>query len=202
MSSLSLQATGFVLQKYPPADRFQQVLVFSPEQGLLHCFQRISSKQPVGVVDLFDELAATFTSTNEGRTWFFKETRVVRRFSGIGLNFGALQEASAFVTLLARTPMHEESRGAVAGLLGTALQSWSDGARADIVSIKALYTFARNEGYPVKEDWAAGLRGSDHDLARELLNQPLAAVANADVDATQRLLESLRRYLRGHHELE
>lgn len=202
MPGLQLQVSGFVLQKFPPTDRFQQFVLFSAEQGLLHCFQRLSSKQPVAALDLFDEVGGSLTSSNQGHTWFFSETRVLRRFNGIALNFAALQEASAFVALLARTPVHEESRAAVIRLLGVALESWSNGARADIVALKTYYTFARDEGYPVKEDWAAGLRGSDHDLARELLNQPLAAVVNADADQTARLLESLRRYLRGHHEIE
>jgi recombinational DNA repair protein (RecF pathway) len=191
-----LQTAGFVLQKPPAEDRYQQVLVFSADQGHLRCFQRLSSRQPAAPLDLFDELAATLTSSNQGRTWFFSEVRVVRRFAGIGLSFAALREASAFATLLARNAMHEDSRDAAYALLGTALQAWSEGARPDIVSLKALYSFARAEGYPVKEEWAAGLRGSDRENVRRLLNEPLAAVAETDPDAVARLLERLRRYLR------
>ena len=192
---------GFVLQKPPPEDRFQQVLVFSAEQGHLRCFQRLSSRQPLAALDLFDEVAGTLTSSNQGRTWFFSEVRVQRRFAGIGLSFAALSEASAFVTLLARNATHEDSRAAAYALLGTALQAWSEGARPEIVSLKALYSFARAEGYPVREDWAAGLRGSDLDNARLFLNEPLATLGAADPDSVARLLESLRRYLRGHTDI-
>lgn len=191
-----MQTAGFVLQKPPAEDRYQQVLVFSADQGHLRCFQRLSSRQPAVALDLFDEVAGTLTSSNQGRTWFFSEVRVQRRFAGIGLSFAALREASAFATLLARNAMHEDSRGAAYALLGTALQAWAAGARPDIVSLKALYSFARAEGYPVKEEWAAGLRGSDRENVRCLLNEPLAAVAGIDPDAVDRLLERLRRYLR------
>ena len=201
MAGQSLQTTGFVLQKPPAQDRHQQVLLFSAEGGQLLCFQRLSSRQPAVPLDLFDEVAATLTSTNQGRTWFFGEVRVQRRFAGIGLSFAALQEASAFARVLTRNQVHEESRPAVLALLGTALQAWSDGRRADAVALKALYTFARDEGYPVKEDWAASLRGSDLENARRVLNEPLAALAAIDADSVARLLESLRRYLRGHAEL-
>ncbi len=201
MAGQSLQTTGFVLQKPPAQDRHQQVLLFSPEGGQMLCFQRLSSRQPAVALDLFDEVAATLTSTNQGRTWFFGEVRVVRRFAGIGLSFAALTEASVFATLLARNPVHEESRAAVLALLGTALQAWSDGRRADAVALKALYTFARDEGYPVKEEWAAGLRGSDLEYARRVLNEPLAALDGIAADSVARLRESLRRYLRGGAEL-
>ena len=195
-----MQTAGFVLQKPPAEDRYQQVLVFSADQGHLRCFQRLSSRQPAVALDLFDEVAGTLTSSNQGRTWFFSEVRVQRRFAGIGLSFAALREASAFATLLARNAMHEDSRGAAYALLGTALQAWSEGARPDIVSLKALYSFARAEGYPVKEEWAAGLRGSDRENVRCLLNEPLAALDAIEADSVVRLLDSLRRYLRGQAE--
>ena len=201
MAGQTLQTTGFILQKPPAEDRHQQVLLLSADGGHLLCFQRLSSRQPAVPLDLFDEVAATLTSTNQGRTWFFSEVRVVRRFSGIGLSFAALREASAFAALLARNPVNEESRAAVLALLGTALQAWADGRRADAVALKALYSFARDEGYPVKEDWAAGLRGSDRDNARRVLNEPLVSLADIDADSVERLLESLRRYLRGHTDI-
>ncbi len=201
MAGQTLQTTGFILQKPPPEDRHQQVQLFSREQGHLLCFQRLSSRQPAVALDLFDEVAATLTSSNQGRTWFFGEVQVLRRFAGIGLSFAALQEASAFAALLSRNPVHEEGRGAVLALLGTALQAWNDGRRADVVALKALYSFGRDEGYPVKEEWAAGLRGSDREHARRLLNEPLAALAATDADAVERLLESLRRYLRGYSDI-
>ena len=201
MAGQSLQTSGFVLQKPPAQDRFQQVLLLSPDGGQMLCFQRLASRQPAVALDLFDEVAGTLTSTNQGRTWFFGEVRVVRRFAGIGLSFAALTEASAFANLLVRNPVHEEGRAAVLALLGTALQAWNDGRRADAVALKALYTFGRDEGYPVKEEWAAQLRGSDLENARRVLNEPLAALDGIESDSVARLLESLRRYLRGHAEL-
>ncbi|HLP03068.1 MAG TPA: hypothetical protein VK163_13655 [Opitutaceae bacterium] len=201
MAGQTLQTTGFVLQRPPAEDRHQQVLLLSAEAGQLLCFQRLSSRQPAVSLDLFDEVAATLTSSNQGRTWFFGEVRVLRRFAGIGLSFAALKEASAFATLLTRNQVHEESRAAVITLLGTALQAWNDGRRADAVALKALYSFARSEGYPVKEDWAASLRGSDRDNVRRVINEPLAELGATDADSVARLLESLRRYLRGNAEL-
>jgi hypothetical protein len=149
-------------------------------------------------VDLFDEVAATLSSSNQGRTWFVGEIRILRRFAGIGLSFPALREASLLANLVARNPVPDESRGCVLALLRLALGAWDEGRRADAVAIKALYSFARDEGYPVREDWAAGLRGSDRDNARRLINEPLASLADVEPESVERLLESLRRYLRGH----
>lgn len=201
MPGLSLQVQGFVLEKPPRGDRFQPLALFSPEHGLLRCYQRISLRNPGPAVDLFDELSGTLTSSNQGRTWFFKELHVDQRHPGIGLRFEALAEASAFATLIVRNPVHEEGRTGICRLMQEALAALETGAPPAIVGLKALYSFARNEGYPVKEEWLAGLRGSDREHAIALLHTPLAAIAGEHADHAPRILTKFRRYLKESTEL-
>jgi hypothetical protein len=198
---LSLQVQGFVLEKSPRGDRFQPLALFSPEQGLLRCYQRISLRNPGPAIDLFDELSATLTSSNQGHTWFFKELHVDHRHPGIGLRFEALAEASALAALIVRNPVHEEGRARICRLLRETLGALETGAPAAIVGLKALYSFARDEGYPVKEEWLAGLRGSEREHAVALLHTPIASIDADLADHAPRILARLRRYLKESTEL-
>ncbi len=202
MPAQSLQADVFILLKRPPADAFQTFHAFSAEHGALVVLQRIAKKSAstATALDLFDEAALLLESSNQGRTWFVKEARVTTRPTGIGRSYDALRLASTLAALIARNPVHEESRAAVAALLRGALEAFASGARPDIVYFKSLYRFARDEGYPLKQQWFPTLPAADRADVATLLNQPLAA-QSATPAAVARLQRRLEEYLRGHTEI-
>jgi hypothetical protein len=68
------------------------------------------------------------------------------------------------------------------------------------VHLKALYRFARVEGYPVKEDWWQSLPLEQRQAAVETLNVPLRKLVQ-DECATAEILESLRLWLNAETEL-
>jgi len=201
----SLTTDAFVLLKRPPADAFQSFTVFSAEHGILPVLQRVAKKSAstVAALDLFDEASLVLDSSNQGRTWFVKETRLLARPTGIGRSYEALQLASEFSALLARNPVHEDSRGAVATLLRTALAAFATGLRPDVVFFKSLYCFARDEGYPVKQQWLPTLPKDFRVAAERLLRTPLNELDNpAGGDSMSHLLRRrLGDYLRRHTEI-
>ncbi len=202
MPGLPLQTDAFVLSKRPPADTFQTFNVFSAEHGALLILQRLAKKSAGTAValDLFDEASLLLESSNQGRTWFVKETRLVTRHPDLGRSYETLVAASALASLVARNPVPEESRLAVASLLRTALAALATGARPDIVYLKSLYCFARDEGYPLKQQWFPLLPAADRATVAPLLNRPLSdqTAPPAVVHALQRDLEN---YLRGHTDI-
>ena len=202
MPGLPLQTDAFVLSKRPPADTFQTFNVFSAEHGALLILQRLAKKSAGTAValDLFDEASLLLESSNQGRTWFVKETRLVTRHPDLGRSYETLVAASALASLVARNPVPEESRLAVATLLRTALAALATGARPDIVYLKSLYCFARDEGYPLKQQWFPLLPAADRATVAPLLNRPLSdqTAPPAVVHALQRDLEN---YLRGHTDI-
>ena len=202
MPAQLLQTEAFVLLKQPPADSFQTFTVFSAEHGPLLALQRVAKKSATTTValDLFDEVALMLESSNQGRTWFIKEARLVRRHGDIGRSYEALRQASALAALVARNPGDEASRGAVAELLRTAFAAFGAGGRPDVVFFKSLYRFARDEGYPLKEQWFPTLPSADRAAVVTLLNRPLAEQV-ATVEAVARLQRRLEEYLRGHTEI-
>ncbi len=204
MPGQQLQTSAFILAKQPSgADKFEQLTAFSGEHGVLHCLIRTPQSNPAplarrgsaprsdGWLDLFDEAELWLESSNQGRTWFIKEHRSIQRHSGIGRSYETLQSAAAFTKLLARNPVSDESRVVVADLLRSSFAALAAGGRPDIVWLKTLYSFLRDEGYPVKQQWWPQLPAADRDTAAQLLNQPLAAqtTGTGTVALITRLLE-------------
>jgi len=200
--ALPLQTDAFVLLKRPASDKFQGFTVFSAEHGLALVLQRTSknASATAPVLDLFDEVALALESSNQGQTWFVKEARLLHRPTEIGRSYEALRLASALASLVARNPAPEESRAGIAQLLRQAFAAFAAGTRPDVVWLKSLYRFARDEGYPVREDWFAKLPPADRDGVAGVLNRPLTE-QTAKLPAVARLTQRLEAYLRLHTEI-
>ena len=202
MPAPTLQTDAFVLSKRPPADSFQTFTAFSADHGALLILQRVAQKSAAAAIalDLFDEASLLLESSNQGRTWFVKDLRLLVRHADLGRSYETLVAASALASLVARNPVSEESRLAVAGLLRTAFAALAAGARPDIVYFKSLFCFARDEGYPLKQQWFPLLPDADRADVAPLLNRPLSA-QTAPPATVHHLQRSLEHYLRGHTEV-
>jgi hypothetical protein len=201
----SLNTDAFVLLKRPPKEAFQTLTLFSGEHGALTVLQRVAKKSATTAValDLFDEASLLLESSNQARTWFVKEARVLARPSNLARHYEALEFASEFATLIARNPVHEDSRAAVATLLRTAFAAFATGVRPDAVFFKSLYCFARDEGYPVKQQWLVTLPKELRVEADHLLRTPLAGLDQSKIEnpKSKILIRRLADYLRGHTEI-
>lgn len=205
MARITLTTDVFVLLRRPStSDAFQVISVFSEAQGALLVLQRISkSKRPgsAGVtLDLFSEAGLVLESSNEGRTWFVRDARVLRSGAGIGKNYEALKCASEFAALVAQNTVPEESRAKVYALLRQAFEAFAGAPRPDVAYMKCLYCFARDEGYPVRQQWVASLPAAERELVAELLNKPLSE-QSAGAEEVAGLRARLEDYLRAHTEI-
>ncbi len=202
MPAQSLQTEAFVLLKRLPGEAFQTFTLFSAEHGALLALQRVARKSGSSTLalDLFDEVALMLESSNQGRTWFIQEARLITRPADIGRTYEALRLASALATLVARNTVEEGSRASVAVLLRGAFAAFAAGVRPDVVYFKSLYRFARDEGYPLKQQWFPTLPPADRADVATLLNRPLAE-QTADAPTVVRLQRRLEDYLRGHTEV-
>lgn len=206
-----IQTTAVILAKLSSgSDSFEQLVVFSEEHGTLHCLRRVSgarksspgrsASSPAAPLDLFDEAELWLESSNQGRTWFIKEHRFITQRAGIGRSYETLRIAAALATLVTRNPVPDESRPPIAGLLRSSLNALAAGGRPDIVWLKSLYCFLRDEGYPVKQQWWRQLNASDRETAAQLLNLPLSA-QTADAAPVARLTRQLEDWVRRETEV-
>jgi hypothetical protein len=198
----TLTTDAFVIERRPPTDSFQTFLLFSAEHGNLLALQRVPRKSSSTHVspDLFDELTVMLESSNQGRSWFMKEVRVLTRRTGIGGSYDSLRFASALVAIVGRNPVHEESREAVGKLLRVALDSFAAGIRPDAVYLKSLYLFARDEGYPVKQEWLPSLGDSERVAAATVLNTKPAELS-VSAGEVAGIRDSLEAYLESSTEI-
>lgn len=202
MPGQTLTTEAFVIEKRPPSDAFQAFGLFSPEHGNLLALQRIPRK-PSGshvAADLFDEVGLMLESSNQGRTWFVRELRVQTRRAAIGRSYEALRFACALAAVVSRNHVHEESRHAVARLLRTGLDAFAASERPDVVYLKSLYLFARDEGYPVKQEWLPSLGADTLATAAAALNLPLNR-QEATAQEIARVRQSLEAYLAAHTDI-
>ena len=225
MAALTLNTEAIVLLKRPStSDSFQMFGMFSSEHGEMLVLQRVSKGSASGKganrgsggsgggvgapLDLFSEMALTLDSSNQGRTWFVKEARLIKSAEGIGRDYETLRRASEFAALIARNTIAAESRARVYALLQQVFAAFASeaqagrGGLADIIYIKAVYRFARDEGYPLKEQWFASLPPAERGQVSALINKPLAAQTTPPPPETVRILrEKLETYLRAQTEI-
>ena len=155
-----------------------------------------SRKDAAGAaLDLFNEVSLVLESSNQGATWFAREARVVRGAEGIGRNYEALQCASEFSALVAQNAVPGESRARVYALLRQAFGAFAGAPRPDAAFVKAVYCLARDEGYPVRQQWAASLCAAEREALAGLLGKPLPE-QTAGAETVARLRERLMRWLR------
>ncbi|HEX7632371.1 MAG TPA: hypothetical protein VF388_09575 [Lacunisphaera sp.] len=202
MPGQQLQTTAFILARQPSgSDSFEQLTAFATDHGVLPCLRRLSGKSSTAPLDLFDEAELWLESSNQGRTWFIKEHRLIRRHEGIGRSYEALRVASALGALLSRNPVPDDSREEVTEQVRTTFAALAGGGRPDIIWLKTLYCLLRDEGYPVKQQWWPQLLEADRDIAAQLLNQPLAG-QSTDTAAVARITKRLEDWVRAETEIK
>lgn len=155
MSGPTLATDALVLLRQPPGDAFQTFSAFTPEHGAIRLLQRIPKKTSAAhlALDLFDEVSLLLEGAPSGDAWFVKEARLLVRHAGIGRRYESLLQASSLANLAIRNPGSDESHAAIHALLRTAFAAFATSDRPDIVYLKSLYRFARDEGHPMKEHW-------------------------------------------------
>lgn len=193
-----------MLGKTPARETFHTLTLFAAELGGLRAHVRVSKKAGAVIsADLFDEGAFLLEGGTPGKGWFVREARLLQRFTGIGSSYASLRRASEFARLVAQNEVPEESRGKVYALLKTAFAAFGAGAPADVVYFKGVYSFARDEGYPLRQQWLPTLPHDLRENAQSMLAQPLSFFADPGSvpPSASILVDRLIFYLQGHTDL-
>lgn len=202
MGGQTLSTEALVLDKRVPTESFQGFTVFSPDHGPLMILQRVVRKPSAGQVslDLFDEGSFLLETSNQGHTWFVKEVRLLSRKPAIGRDYDTLRFACLVAQLVLRNPPAEDGRVRVYASVHRALEAFSTSDRPDIVNFKSHYRFARDEGYPLKQQWLPTLSATDQETAAALITRPVADL-ETPAPLVERLQHRLQDYLRNQTEI-
>ncbi len=187
---------GVVLRRENAGERHLRLTLLDPEHGLVLCLYKPASKSgsPTVTPDLFDRAEIFLSPGKDGEpAKFVREYRLIRRMSGLAADFTRLTQACRLANLLARNPHPHDSWPGLHTLAVEALEALATKPRPDAAYFKTLWRLARDEGWPVKEDFAQRLRPGERALAALLLATPLTELD--ETSAPRALTEGLSRDL-------
>ena len=194
---------GVVLSREESGEGSLRIRVFSSDEGLVLVYKRLASKRASGSLpDLFDEVELRLSRPRTGSdsVSFVSEWRLLTRRPELARGQSRLETASALSLLYQRNGAHLAEPAPAAKLLADALDSLVAGYSPVAIYLKALYRFARVEGFPVKEAWWQSLSLVQKQNAAEILNVPLRDLVQEEY-ATEEILESLKLWLNAETEL-
>lgn len=204
MASHVLQAEVLVLTRGEPRESCTPYEVLCVQQGVLRILQRRGKGSGGPTLDLFDKAFLELSGEGGQAPWFVKEVRIDKRHTGIAARYEALALASRFTTLLARNPLPDYGREKINELASNAVASFSNHPQlAEIVYLKACFSFAKDEGYPMRQQWLADLHGSLRDEAQTLLSSTLLTLETETWarPAAVKLIPRLEHYIREHTDI-
>jgi hypothetical protein len=203
MASPTRTLQGVVLSREESGEGSLRIRVFSSDEGLVLVYKRLASKRASGSLpDLFDDVELRLSRPRSGSdsVSFVSEWRPLIRRPELARGQSRLGTASALSLLYQRNGAHLAEPAPAAKLLADALDSLVAGYSPVAVYLKALYRFARVEGFPVKEAWWQSLSLVQKQNAAEILNIPLRDLVQENY-ATEEILESLKLWLNAETEL-
>lgn len=194
MPAAIVVSPALVLRLLPSGERYQRASLLSPERGVLHAMRRLSAKSDAFRIDLFEEIEAKLEFKPDGQASFLKDAQLLRRRAGLGASYAALEAASSISKLVLLNPPHEDQASDLYALASRALDALDRGASPPAALAKTLYSYCRDEGYPIREEWGRQLSPSESSLAKAVLNAPLAEIDAPEAEQ-RALLSSIQRYI-------
>lgn len=177
---------GCLLRKAESGESHFLLVFFMRERGLQMALMRKRSRSSALAhdPDLFDSGELVLEQKGESKPAFLKEFTPNLRFTQIARQYKALQAASRLTQFYEKNLFHMEHFEAAWELLHTALGSFSKNRQPAVTYLKALYVFAKLEGYPVREEWLGNQSSDNRSLINTIMRQPVDAIelepANVD----------------------
>lgn len=182
----------------PRGETYIAYRLLSQERGTVTGLVRRSSKpnkQPL--IDLFDEGEFRIELKPGSLSGFIKDAQIVRKRSLLARNYQAFESAARFSKTILANPAHEENVGGIFNLLSKGLDAWETRSNPRATYFKCLYLYCRQEGYPVKEEWAQGLPPNEKTFILEVLNRPLHELSE-NAEPMTHAIGKLEHYIRHH----
>lgn len=172
--------------------------LYTRHQGPLTVLVRRSSKPGKQLaIDLFDEGEFRFELKPGSYNGFLKDAQITRQRRKLAERYEAFEMAARLANVMLSNPVSTESIDDSFELLTKGLDSWENGMNPRATYLKCLYLYCRQEGYPVKEEWAARMPESERTFITKVLNQPLKSLQSEAAELKE-AIESLELYMEHH----
>ena len=188
---------GCILDRAEKGESMLCLSLLSPENGLLHIYQKLSRKHTSHTVDLFEEIEALIEPGKIPGQGFMKEHTTLCTRAPIAHQYETLQCASTFSGILLRNLQHTEEPDQVYALCNTALDAWATHPYPHTTLLKTLYRYCMLEGYPVQQDWLENQPGEQKNTIQAAIKSPLSQL-EAEPPVSQPATENLLRWMKYH----
>ncbi len=187
--------TAIVLDRERRAEASVMLTAFSPEDGLVFLFKRLSGKKTSLVPDLFDEIECSVSTPDaDAPVKFLGQFEVLKRRAGVSASYEKLCAASEIASVAKSNGANIDEKRTLFELIARSLDAIEAHDNHATVKIKFLYLLARNQGYAIKEDFFRSLADADKSDFSEILALSTADQA-AEKPRSERLYEMLKRWI-------
>jgi recombinational DNA repair protein (RecF pathway) len=184
-----------VLSQTISGDSFQKLQLLSDEAGLFVAMRRYSQQQKSAHQTVIFDTAKIEVQTKAGRQLsFIQSYELIQRRDAIGKNYRSLEAASKFARLILHNSIAFHSTDTMYALVDKSLNALAAQKSPDHVYFKALYLLLKQEGYPVRESWYAGLNATSQDTVADILKQAAPRECSQDLRC-QQLSETLSDWM-------
>ena len=151
------------------------LVFFLQGSGIRQVLARRSARSvsDASIPDLFETGEVVLQQRGESKPTYLSEFQSRERFPGIARNYATLRAASQFSRFIERNLLHMETFGDAWELMMTALASFSSKPCPEGTLLKAMYVFARSEGYPVSAQWLRQLPETSRQKIQVVLQNPV-----------------------------
>jgi recombinational DNA repair protein (RecF pathway) len=189
---------AIVLSQTISGDSFQKLQFLSDEAGLFVAMRRYSQKQHSAHRPVIFDTAEIEVQTKPGsQVSFIQSYELIQRRDAIGKNYRSLEAAAKFARLLLHNSIAFHNTDAIYDLVDTSLNALAAQKSPDHVYFKALYLLLKQEGYPVRESWYAGLNATSQDTVADILKQAAPRECSQDLRC-QQITEELSKWMELH----
>lgn len=198
MPTPEIATHAIALGHEPRGETYVAYRLLSLERGTVTGLLRRSKKPNAQTnIDLFDEGEFRIELKPGSFSGFIKDAQIERKRPLLARNYEAFKAAARLANIIVSNPAHDENLIEIFNLLSKGLDAWETTSNPLATYLKCLYLYCRQEGYPVKEEWAQQLPSSEKSFIAQVLNRPL----NEQGDETEPLkhaIDSLELYMIHH----
>lgn len=191
------EIAGIVLDRQDKGESSLLFRIFSPERGLVAAMRKVSATKTSVLPDLFDQCffeLAPLGGDESSDLFALKDFSVNARMTGIPEDYARFSAAARICSWAERNGRYCDRPAEFYKVITGALQSLNGGANADLVLLKFLYVFCRDEGYAVREDFIPSLEAEDAELLKIALRTPSKEMVSSEAPHFARLLRRLEAW--------
>ena len=193
--------TAVIIDRENRAESKLMLAAFSPEEGLVYLFKKMSAKKTSAAPDLFDEIACEAQSAGGASpVRFLKEFETIKKRAGIAASYQKLCAAAEIAATARLNGENIEERREFAALVSKSLDAVESSGDEDSVKIKFLYAFAKMQGYPVREDFFASLPADEKARFAKIINTPANALDRQETQSAA-ACETIRRWIEANTDI-